>query len=77
MNLELVAASAQVPANFNAGQQVMGNPLAPLTNALNAGQVGSFNPFVGHNTNNPDLMVSSELISFQEISEVAQYQSWY
>lgn len=33
-------AAAVVPRNFAAGQQVAGNPLAPLMNAQNAGAVG-------------------------------------
>jgi len=34
--------AAGVPSNFGAGQQVMGNPLAPLMNAQYAGQLGGF-----------------------------------
>lgn len=32
--------AAGVPSTFGAGQQVMGNPLAPLMNAQYAGQLG-------------------------------------
>lgn len=33
----------QIPINLNAGQQIAGNPLAPLLNATN--QIPAFNPF--------------------------------
>ncbi|BGP23470.1 ubiquilin [Rhodotorula toruloides] len=50
--------AAGVPSNFAAGQQVMGNPLAPLMNAQYAGALGGFNPFaqMGVNTNDPNYM---------------------
>ncbi|GAA5898499.1 ubiquitin domain-containing protein DSK2 [Sporobolomyces salmoneus] len=49
--------AAGVPSTFGAGQQVMGNPLAPLMNAQYAGQLGGFNPFaeMGLNPNDPNL----------------------
>ncbi|GAA6052362.1 hypothetical protein JCM3770_000205 [Rhodotorula araucariae] len=52
--------AAGVPANFAAGQQVMGNPLAPLMNAQYAGALGGFNPFaqMGVNPNDPNYMQS-------------------
>lgn len=52
------SAAASVPSSFAAGNQIAGNPLAPLLNAQNAGALAGFNPFAGHNTNNPDLMRS-------------------
>jgi hypothetical protein len=53
--------AAQVPAEFgvgSAGNQVMGNPLAPLLAAQNAQALGSFNPFaeMGINTNDPNYV---------------------
>ncbi|GAA6059446.1 hypothetical protein JCM10212_005385 [Sporobolomyces blumeae] len=47
-----------VPSTFGAGQQVMGNPLAPLMNAQYAGQLGGFNPFaeMGINPNDPNYV---------------------
>ncbi|SCV67900.1 BQ2448_5511 [Microbotryum intermedium] len=52
------SAAAGVPANFAAGQQVMGNPLAPLLNAENAGHFAGFNPFadMGVNPNDPNYV---------------------
>ncbi|BGP38622.1 hypothetical protein JCM10450v2_002571 [Rhodotorula kratochvilovae] len=52
--------AAGVPANFAAGQQVMGNPLAPLMNAQYAGALGGFNPFaqMGVNPNDPNYVQS-------------------
>ncbi|BGP54330.1 hypothetical protein JCM8202v2_001907 [Rhodotorula sphaerocarpa] len=56
----LPSEAAGVPSNFAAGQQVMGNPLAPLMNAQYAGALGGFNPFadMGVNTNDPNFMQS-------------------
>ncbi|KWU44207.1 hypothetical protein RHOSPDRAFT_18417 [Rhodotorula sp. JG-1b] len=66
----LPSEAAGVPSNFAAGQQVMGNPLAPLMNAQYAGALGgcacgrrhcySFNPFadMGVNTNDPNFLQS-------------------
>ncbi|GAA6004717.1 ubiquitin family protein [Rhodotorula paludigena] len=50
--------AAGVPSNFAAGQQVMGNPLAPLMNAQYAGALGGFNPFaqMGINPNDPNYL---------------------
>ncbi|GAA6002239.1 hypothetical protein JCM10207_003141 [Rhodosporidiobolus poonsookiae] len=50
--------SAGVPSNFAAGQQVAGNPLAPLMNAQYAGAFGGFNPFaeMGINPNDPNYL---------------------
>ncbi|GAA5961015.1 hypothetical protein JCM3765_006503 [Sporobolomyces pararoseus] len=50
--------AAGVPSNFGAGQQIMGNPLAPLMNAQYAGQLGGFNPFaeMGINPNDPNYV---------------------
>ncbi|GAA6024458.1 hypothetical protein JCM11491_001157 [Sporobolomyces phaffii] len=50
--------AAGVPSTFGAGQQVMGNPLAPLMNAQYAGQLGGFNPFaeMGINPNDPNYL---------------------
>ncbi|GAA5869193.1 hypothetical protein JCM16303_000386 [Sporobolomyces ruberrimus] len=50
--------AAGVPSTFGAGQQVMGNPLAPLMNAQYAGQLGGFNPFteMGVNPNDPNYI---------------------
>ncbi|GAA5938435.1 uncharacterized protein JCM15063_000734 [Sporobolomyces koalae] len=50
--------AAGVPSTFGAGQQVMGNPLAPLMNAQYAGQLGGFNPFteMGINPNDPNYV---------------------
>ncbi|TNY22760.1 hypothetical protein DMC30DRAFT_115571 [Rhodotorula diobovata] len=52
--------AAGVPSNFAAGQQVMGNPLAPLMNAQYAGALGGFNPFqqMGVNPNDPNYIQS-------------------
>ncbi|ORY74307.1 hypothetical protein BCR35DRAFT_306768 [Leucosporidium creatinivorum] len=52
------SAAAGVPSSFGAGQQVMGNPLAPLMNAQNAGALAGFNPFaeMGVNPNDPNYM---------------------
>lgn len=52
------SAAASVPSTFSAGQQIAGNPLAPLLAAQNAGALGSFNPFaeMGINTNDPNYM---------------------
>ncbi|KAK4058482.1 hypothetical protein OIO90_000644 [Microbotryomycetes sp. JL221] len=52
------SAAAGVPSNVAAGQQFMGNPLAPLMNAQNAGALGGFNPFaeMGINPNDPNYM---------------------
>lgn len=36
------APATVVPQNFAAGQQIAGNPLAPLLNAQNAGALGEF-----------------------------------
>ncbi|KAM0788479.1 hypothetical protein ACM66B_001612 [Microbotryomycetes sp. NB124-2] len=54
------SAAAGVPTNVAAGQQFMGNPLAPLMNAQNAGALGGFNPFaeMGINPNDPNYMQS-------------------
>jgi ubiquilin len=46
-------ATQQIPSNLNAGQQIAGNPLAPLLNATN--QIPGFNPFA-------DLGISSVLV---------------
>ncbi|GAA5951224.1 hypothetical protein JCM8115_005091 [Rhodotorula mucilaginosa] len=56
----LPSEAAGVPSNFAAGQQVMGNPLAPLMNAQYAGALGGFNPFadMGVNTNDPNFLQS-------------------
>ncbi|GAA5936763.1 hypothetical protein JCM3775_000191 [Rhodotorula graminis] len=56
----LPSEAAGVPSNFAAGQQVMGNPLAPLMNAQYAGQLGGFNPFqqMGVNPNDPNYIQS-------------------
>ncbi|GAA5836063.1 hypothetical protein JCM9279_002182 [Rhodotorula babjevae] len=56
----LPSEAAGVPSNFAAGQQVMGNPLAPLMNAQYAGQLGGFNPFqqMGVNPNDPNYLQS-------------------
>ncbi|GAA5821270.1 hypothetical protein JCM11251_004544 [Rhodosporidiobolus azoricus] len=50
--------AAGVPSNFAAGQQVAGNPLAPLMNAQYAGAFGGFNPFaeMGINPNDPNYV---------------------
>ena len=57
--------SAQVPQNMGAGQQVAGNPLAPLMRGDLTGV--NFNPFAGMgvNTNNPNFQ--QELMSNPEI----------
>ncbi|GAA96142.1 uncharacterized protein L969DRAFT_91596 [Mixia osmundae IAM 14324] len=49
-------AAAQVP-EMQAGQQVAGNPLAPLMNATHPG-LGGFNPFssMGINQNDPNML---------------------
>lgn len=51
-------ATQQIPANLNAGQQIAGNPLAPLLNATN--QIPAFNPFadLGINTNDPNMAMN-------------------
>ncbi|GAA5975770.1 hypothetical protein JCM10908_005275 [Rhodotorula pacifica] len=56
----LPSEAAGVPSNFAAGQQVMGNPLAPLMNAQYAGALGGFNPFadMGVNPNDPNFLQS-------------------
>ncbi|KAG0144004.1 hypothetical protein CROQUDRAFT_80479 [Cronartium quercuum f. sp. fusiforme G11] len=48
----------QIPSNLNAGQQIAGNPLAPLLNATN--QIPAFNPFadMGINTNDPNMAMN-------------------
>ncbi|PLW19709.1 hypothetical protein PCASD_13195 [Puccinia coronata f. sp. avenae] len=48
----------QIPSNLNAGQQIAGNPLAPLLNATN--QIPGFNPFadLGINTNDPNMAMN-------------------
>ncbi|MBW0491566.1 hypothetical protein O181_031281 [Austropuccinia psidii MF-1] len=48
----------QIPSNLNAGQQIAGNPLAPLLNATN--QIPAFNPFadLGINTNDPNMAMN-------------------
>lgn len=50
-------AQQQVPQSISTGNQVAGNPLAPLLNATNPG-IGNFNPFaeMGLNTNDPNMM---------------------
>ncbi|GAA6038882.1 hypothetical protein JCM8097_000550 [Rhodosporidiobolus ruineniae] len=50
--------AAGVPSNFAAGQQIAGNPLAPLLNAQYAGALGGFNPFaeMGINPNDPNYL---------------------
>jgi ubiquilin len=53
--------AAQVPEQLSAGQQIAGNPLAPLLNAQNAGVLGAMgNPFaqMGINTNDPNMVSS-------------------
>lgn len=50
------AAPSNVPAQFAAGNQIAGNPLAPFSNAQYAGALAGFNPFQGMNTNDPNLM---------------------
>ncbi|KAL7006822.1 hypothetical protein EMMF5_003708 [Cystobasidiomycetes sp. EMM_F5] len=49
-------AAAQVPQSVATGNQIAGNPLAPLMNATNPG-IGNFNPFaqMGMNTNDPNM----------------------
>jgi ubiquilin len=57
--------AAQVPEQFSAGQQIAGNPLAPLLNAQNAGAFGALgNPFaqMGINTNDPNMVCRSALL---------------
>ncbi|KAI7952597.1 hypothetical protein MJO29_008228 [Puccinia striiformis f. sp. tritici] len=51
-------ATQQIPSNLNAGQQIAGNPLAPLLNATN--QIPGFNPFadLGINTNDPNMAMN-------------------
>lgn len=51
-------ATQQIPTNLNAGQQIAGNPLAPLLNATN--QIPAFNPFadLGINTNDPNMAMN-------------------
>lgn len=52
------SAASTVPSSFAAGQQIAGNPLAPLLNAQNAGALAGFNPFaeMGINPNDPNYM---------------------
>lgn len=65
------SAAAGVPNTFAAGNQIAGNPLAPLLNAQNAGALGGFNPFQGYNTNDPDLVSSSFKLQLETNTETA------
>ncbi|EGF99794.1 uncharacterized protein MELLADRAFT_112416 [Melampsora larici-populina 98AG31] len=52
------SSTQQIPTNLNAGQQISGNPLAPLLNATN--QIPAFNPFadMGINHNDPNMAMN-------------------
>ncbi|KAH9814407.1 hypothetical protein DFH28DRAFT_1082986 [Melampsora americana] len=52
------SSTQQIPTNLNAGQQISGNPLAPLLNATN--QIPAFNPFaeMGINPNDPNMAMN-------------------